>query len=203
MAINKVVFGADTLIDLTADTVTANDLKKGVTAHAKDGKLITGTSTLDSDTSADTVAVAEILAGKTAHARGTKLTGTMPNRGAVTGTITTKSGSYSIPQGYHDGSGKVTIASSATAGLEAANIRSGIEILGVTGTMNDASDIKIQTSVTTQAPLYQAIELTPDTGYQAMAKVTVNPVSYTESENSAGGVTVVIDGDRTGEYKNV
>jgi hypothetical protein len=34
----------------------------------------------------------------------------MPNRGAVAGTISTVAGEYTVPQGYHDGSGKVAIA---------------------------------------------------------------------------------------------
>jgi len=43
MAINKVVLGDETLIDLTSDTVTADSLLEGVTAHNKAGELITGT----------------------------------------------------------------------------------------------------------------------------------------------------------------
>lgn len=111
MAINKVIFGGTTLLDLTADTVDAAHLLAGSTAHDKSGAVITGACTYDSDTSDDTVAVSEILIGKTAHARGAELTGTMPNNGAVTGTLTTKAQQYTIPQGYHDGSGKVSIAS--------------------------------------------------------------------------------------------
>lgn len=42
MATNKVVFGTDTLIDLTADTVTATTLLSGYTAHDKAGNSITG-----------------------------------------------------------------------------------------------------------------------------------------------------------------
>lgn len=79
--VNKVIYGGQTLIDLTADTVTAGDLASGVTAHDKSGATIIGTDTRDSDTSEDTAAVAEILAGKTAHARGAQLTGTMKNNG--------------------------------------------------------------------------------------------------------------------------
>ena len=79
MAISKVVFGSETLIDLTADTVTADKLAQGITAHGKDGEPITGTNTFDVDSSDATAAVAEILVGKTAYARGQKLTGTMPN----------------------------------------------------------------------------------------------------------------------------
>lgn len=107
---NKVVYDGEVLIDLTADTITADKLASGITAHDKSGAPVTGTSTKDSDTSNDTAAVAEILKGKTAHARGVQLVGTMPNNGAVTGTISTKAGSYTIPQGYHDGSGKVAIS---------------------------------------------------------------------------------------------
>lgn len=45
MAVNKVVYGDTTLIDLTADTVTADKLSQGYTAHDKSGALITGTMT--------------------------------------------------------------------------------------------------------------------------------------------------------------
>ena len=44
MAANKVIFGNNTIIDLTSDTITAEDLKVGVTAHNKDGTIITGTA---------------------------------------------------------------------------------------------------------------------------------------------------------------
>lgn len=43
MAVNKVVLGEDTLIDLTGDTVSADKLSKGVTAHDMAGEPIVGT----------------------------------------------------------------------------------------------------------------------------------------------------------------
>ena len=43
MAVNKVVLGEDTLIDLTADTVSADKLSKGITAHNMAGEPIVGT----------------------------------------------------------------------------------------------------------------------------------------------------------------
>ena len=70
MAINKVVYGTNVLIDLTADTVTADKLAQGITAHDKSGAAITGTNTFDADTQDATAAVAEVLAGKTFYARG-------------------------------------------------------------------------------------------------------------------------------------
>ena len=45
MGVSKVVYGSNTLIDLTADTITAADLMQGKTAHGADGEPITGTYT--------------------------------------------------------------------------------------------------------------------------------------------------------------
>lgn len=44
MAKNKIIFAGETLIDLTGDTVTADKMPPGCTAHDKTGTLITGTS---------------------------------------------------------------------------------------------------------------------------------------------------------------
>lgn len=109
MANNKIIYGGKTLIDLTTDTVTADKMLSGITAHDKSGEIITGTCDYDANTQDATAAQAEILKGKTAYVRGTKLTGSMPNNGAVTGTISIKDVYYTVPQGYHDGSGSVGI----------------------------------------------------------------------------------------------
>lgn len=191
MAVNKVIYAGSTLIDLTADTITAADLAEGVTAHDKSGEIITGTNTYDSDTSDDTAAVAEILVGKTAHARGTKLTGTMPNNGSVSGSISTKSGSYTIPQGYHDGSGTVGISAVEQAKIIANNIKSGIEILGVTGSY--AGDA-VTAQAKTVAPSSTQQVITPDANYDYLSQVTVSAISYVETQNAAGGTTVTIAG---------
>lgn len=187
---SKVIFNGDVLIDLTADTITAADLASGKTAHDKSGAPITGTNTYDSNTSNDTATASEILATKTAHARGTALTGTMPNNGAVSGTISTVAGEYTVPQGYHDGSGKVSISSTEQAKIIATNIRQGVTILGVEGTMSGQEDVNAQSKTVT--PSASAQTVTPDTGYNYLTQVTVNAIPYSESDNSAGGVTVTI-----------
>lgn len=188
--VSKVVLSnGTTLMDLTSDTITAADILEGVTAHGKDGAPITGTCTYDSDTSDDTAAVAEILSGKTAHARGTQLTGTMTNNGGVTGSISTKAGQYTIPQGYHDGSGKVSIATAEQNKIIAGNIKSGVQILGVTGTYSGES-ITAQTKVAT--PNWSTQNIQPDTGYDYLSGVTVNPIPVAYADNSAGGQTVTI-----------
>ena len=187
---NKIIVNGRTLIDLTSDTITAADLAEGVTAHDKSGATITGTNTNDSDTSDDTAAVAEILSGKTAHARGALLTGTMPNLGGASGTISTKAGTYAIGQGYHDGSGTVGIDSTEQAKIIGSNIRQGVTILGVEGTMSGSEDVQAQ--VKNATPTFSQQTITPDTGYNYLTQVTVAAIPVTETDNSAGGVTVTV-----------
>lgn len=188
--INKVVLSSgETLIDLTADTADAAHVLSGITFHDKSGAPVTGSCTYDSDTSDDTAAVAEILAGKTAHARGAKLTGTMVNNGGVSGNISTKAGQYTIPQGYHDGSGKVQIASEEQAKIVPGNIKAGVQILGVTGTYTGAA-ISAQSKTATPTFAQQVVQ--PDTGYDYLSAVTVNPIQVAYADNSAGGRTCTI-----------
>lgn len=188
---SKVVLASgEVLMDLTSDTVDAAHLLKDYTAHGKDGAPITGTCTFDSDTTDATAAVGEILATKTAYARGAKLTGTMTNNGGVTGTITTKAQQYTIAQGYHDGSGKVSIAATEQAKIIANNIRQGITILGVEGSMSGQEDMNAQAKSTT--PTFESQVIAPDTGYNCLSQVTVAPITVTYSDNAAGGKTVTI-----------
>ena len=189
--VSKVVLSnGTTLIDLTGDTVTASDVLSGVTTHGKDGAPITGTCTYDSDTSEDTAAVSEILSGKTSHARGALLTGTMANNGAQTGSITTKAQQVTISQGYHDGSGKVSIASAEQAKIIASNIRQGVTILGVEGTMSGSEGVNAQAKSAT--PSWSQQVITPDTGYTHLSQVTVAAIPIAYSDNAAGGQTVTI-----------
>lgn len=190
MAINKVIYGGNILIDLTTDTVTADKLASGITAHDKSGAVITGTNTYDADTQDATAAAAEILSGKTAYVRGSKVTGTMANNGGVTGTISTKAGTYTIPQGFHDGSGKVSIATTEQAKLIPTNIREGVTILGVEGAMSGTEDAKPQAKTVT--PSTEAQTILPDEGFNYLSQVTVAAIPYNESDNSAGGKTVTI-----------
>lgn len=190
MAISKVVYGGNTLIDLTADTVTKDKILAGYTAHGADGELITGACDFDSNTQDATAADSEILAGKTAYVKSTKKTGTMKNNGAVAGKITTKAGKYTVPQGYHDGSGTVEIDAPEQAKLIPDNIREGVTILGVVGEMSGSEDVKPQSKEVTPSTVDQTV--LPDTGYNSLTSVVVKAIPYVESENSAGGTTVTI-----------
>lgn len=189
--VNKVIYGGNTLIDLTGDTVTASDVLSGVTFHLPSGASGTGTCAYDVDSSDCTAVVAEVLASKTFAKGGSVLTGTMPNRGAVTGTIETKAQEYTIPQGYHDGSGKVSISSTEQAKIIATNIRSGVQILGVTGTMSGSEDVHAQSKTVTPGVSSQTV-LPDSPTYNYLTQVTVNAIPYVETDNAAGGKTVTI-----------
>lgn len=188
---NKVVYGGKTLIDLTGDTVEANNLLIGYTAHNKAGAEIEGTCTYNADTSDATASASEILNTKTAYVAGSKVTGSMPNRGKQTSTITTKAQSVTINNGYHDGSGTVSISSTEQAKIIASNILSGVTILGVTGNVQPSSDIKIESSKTA-TPSTSQQTITPSSGYNALAQVVVNAIPYTETLNAQGGYTATI-----------
>lgn len=188
---NKVVYGSKVLIDLTADTVTPDALAKDITAHDKTGAVIKGTSTKDSDTSDATAAVAEILEGQTAYARGTKLTGTMPNKGGINETITTKDEIITVPMGFHDGSGIVGIDPTEKEKLISGNIKEGVILFGVEGGYS-GEGVNLQSKTVTPSTTQQTIQA--DEGYDALSNVVVNAIPYTETENSAGGTTVTIAG---------
>lgn len=191
MAYNKVIYGGNTLIDLTGDTVTPATMLAGVKAHDKSGEVIEGTCTFDVNSTDATATAAEILKGKTAYTRGSKVTGTMVNNGAVSGSISTKAGTYTVPIGYHDGSGKVGIDATEQAKIIPANIKSGINILGVTGTYAGEA-VKAQAKTVT--PSTKAQTVLPDAGNDYLSQVTVNAIPYVETENAAGGTTVTIAG---------
>jgi hypothetical protein len=190
MAHSKVVFGDEVIMDLTADTVKADKLLKGYTAHGADGEPITGTCEYDANTQDATATESEILLGKTAYNKGNKVTGKMPNNGAVAGKITSKAQKYTVPQGYHDGSGTVQIDATEQAKLIPENIRQGVTILNVEGNMSGSEDVKAQSKSVTPKTTSQTV--LPDSGYTHLSQVTVDGIPYKETANSAGGTTVTI-----------
>lgn len=188
--INKVIYDGNTLIDLTGDTVEQDKVLSGYTFHDKSGATLTGNCDFDTDTSDATASASEILATKTAYVSGSKVTGSMVNNGSVTGTISTKAGQYTIPTGFHDGSGKVGIATAEQNKIIASNIKAGISILGVTGNYGgEAASVEANKNAT---PSTSQQIITPSTGYDYLAQVTVSAIPYTETLNASGGYTATI-----------
>lgn len=189
MAVNKVVKGSDVLIDLTGDTVEADKLLSGYTAHDRSGAVITGTCDYDSDTSDATAAASEILTGKSAYVGGSKVNGSMANNGAVSATIDDKTDVISIPVGFHDGSGSVQLDSVEKSKIIPGNIKDGVVLLGVTGNYTGEG---VTAQAKSATPSFSQQVVTPDSGYDYLSQVTVAAIPYVETPNAAGGVTATI-----------
>jgi len=188
--INKVVYDGDVLIDLTGDTITAADVINGKTFHLASGATATGTCTYDADTSDATVQAAEMLAGKTGYKNGAKVTGTMPNNGGNNVTVSTIAGT-TIPMGYYDGSGKASVDASSASNIVAGNIRNGVTILGVTGTLSAEDALNVGPVSATPTTSQQVITAaSADLDY--ITQVTVAAIPYNETTNAAGGYTATI-----------
>ena len=190
MAINKVIYGGNTLIDITDTTAVANKVLDGFYFYGRDGVKTEGTCAFDADTSDGTATADDILLNETAYVNGNKLTGSMPNRGAVSGIISDKTVPYTVPQGYHDGSGTVTLDSASLSALVANNIRENVEILGVVGNMSGSEGMHPQSKTVT--PTSSAQTILPDSPtYNCLSQVTVNAIPYVETANTYG-ITVTI-----------
>lgn len=93
-----------------------------------------GTAKFFDTASADATA-GDILNGKKAYGSSGEITGSMANNGATGGTISTKAGSVTIPAGWTSG-GSVSISSTEQGKIIAGNIKSGVTILGVAGSLS-------------------------------------------------------------------
>ena len=113
----------------------------------------------------------------------------MTNNGAVSGTISTKAGTYTVPAGYHSGLGSVSIDSTEQGTIISTNIKSGVTILGVEGTYSGESVTATSISVT---PYLTSKTYLPPSGYDYISQATVAAIAIAESDNAAGGKTVTI-----------
>ena len=146
--------------------------------------LANGDGTADFyDTSTATSTAADILTGKTAFIGAGSVVGTMTNNGAVSGSISMAAGTYTVPAGYHSGSGTVSIASAEQAKLKSANIKSGVTILGVAG-----SSTVVDTSDATAAA---GTIVSGKTAYVNGAKITGSLTTISVSQDSTSKVLTI------------
>lgn len=92
-------------------------------------KSTSGTAKFYDTASGDAVA-ANLLSGKKAFNASGEIQGSMPNNGATGGTISTKSGTVTIPAGYTTGG---TVQLGGVSDCLSQNILNGKTILGVSG----------------------------------------------------------------------
>ena len=113
------------------------------------------------------------------------------NRGAVTGSIATKAGAYTVPQGYHNGEGRVSIASAEQQKIIPGNIKMGVTILGVEGSYS-GEGVNLQSKTVTPTKSQQ--QITADEGYDALSQVTVEaiPDNYADVSGVTAGAGDVL-----------
>ena len=76
----------------------------------------------------------DVLTGKRGYNASGSVDGSMANNGSTSGTISTKAGTVTIPAGYTSG-GTVSISSTEQSKIIASNIKSGVTLLGVSGSL--------------------------------------------------------------------
>lgn len=86
------------------------------------------------DTASANITAADVLTGKTGFGSSGEVSGSMANNGSVSGNISTKAGTVTVPAGYTTG-GTVAISSTEQAKIVASNIKSGVTLLGVAGSL--------------------------------------------------------------------
>ena len=179
--------------------VTYNDVKEVKLPLAADASQMA----VFPDTSDANAVAGSIKTGETAYVGGKKVTGSMPVNGAGGGAISTKEGKVNIPEGYYNGSGSVAISTTEQAKIVAANIRKGITILGVAGSMDSTEGMKYQSKEVTPTKSQQVI--VPDSGYNCLAQVTVAaiPAAYitttdatAEADDIKKGETAYVNGTK-------
>lgn len=128
--------GAKNIVKSNGNPLSSGNIKAGQICHL----VYTGSvfQLLGEGGEYGTAQPEHVLEGYTIGTENGIVSGTMPNRGAINQTITTQSGQIIIPEGYHDGNGKVT---AYFANLTSENIRYQITIGGVTGTLGRAKSV--------------------------------------------------------------
>lgn len=153
IAAGQYLSGAQTIKAVTTANISAANIKKGVTIKVGDAndddRIATATGTFSAAntvSSGQTAAgAAQIITGYSAFVDGAEVKGSIASNGSTSGTISTKTGTVTIPAGYTTG-GTVSISSTEQAKIVSGNIKSGVTLLGVAG-----SSTVVDTAISTNA----------------------------------------------------
>lgn len=146
------------------------------------------------DTKVGTAVAGDVLSGKTfTNSSSVGASGSMTNNGAVSPSGLNCGGSYTIPAGYHNGSGVVTANSLASqTGVDSGKtaVTAGTMVSGYQGWVNGSKITgTFASQIKTQAPSTSAIDVTPDSG-KWLSKVTVSAIQ-TETKTQAPSTSAI------------
>lgn len=179
-------------VSITTEAKSATPSKKQQTVTPTEGSVLSSVTVNAipaeyADTSDATATAAQILTGQTAYVDGEKVTGTMPNNSPAATVLDTETSSYTIPAGYHDGTGSVSL-SLETKSATPTKAKQTIE----------PSEGKVLSSVTVEAIPAQFVDTSTGTavaGDILTGKIAfVNGASVTGSMPNNGATSLTIDG---------
>lgn len=179
-------------VSVTVETKSATPTKEEQTITPTEGSLLSSVTVGAIpaeyvDTTDGTATAAQILTGRTAYVAGEKVTGTMPNNSPAATVLDTETASYTIPAGYHDGTGSVSL-SLETKSATPTKAQQTIE----------PSDGKVLSAVTVEAIPAQYVDTSSGTaaaGDILTGKTAfVNGAAVTGSMPNNGATNLTIDG---------
>lgn len=184
MAINKVIYGGRTIMDISDEqlnNVTAENILIGHGTFDKNGEHIDGTCDYNCNTHDDNVNDISVLDGVIYHTpQGNQSTGTMPNNDVQTITIDAEqyaSTTIPIEYGYSAPNSSVVITN-----IESNEIAEGVTLFGIVGSHHSGT-IEYDTEHNYAVPLTTQQTVSPETG-KVFANVTVYAIPYREVQTA-------------------